>query len=136
MDDPTRRDNTTDMADATDAPAAAADATDTPAADVTDAADETTISWRVARPGTPVFGPTGDRIATLRDVSADENEDIFHGLVVDRGGAEPLILVPRDDVTAIEADRIDVALDADALAARPPYSTAGASASPLGGFDT
>jgi hypothetical protein len=123
MDQPTRRDIPTDATEAT-------------ATTGTPAADETTISWRVVRPGTPVFGPTGDRIATLRSVSADDNEDIFHGLVVDRGGAEPLVLVPRDDVTAIEPDRIDVALDADALAARPPYSSAGASASPPGGFDT
>jgi hypothetical protein len=98
--------------------------------------DDTTVSWRVARAGTPVFGPNGERVATLRDVSADRNEDIFHGLVVDRGGAEPLVLVPRDDVTAIEPERIDVALDADALASRPPYSSAGESASPPGGYDT
>jgi sporulation protein YlmC with PRC-barrel domain len=98
--------------------------------------DDTPISWRVARPGTPVFGSDGTLVGTLHEVAADDNEDIFHGLVVDRGGADPLVLVPRDDVSAIEDSRIDVSLDHDAAAGLEPYSTAGASDSPLGGLDT
>ena len=98
--------------------------------------DETTISWRVARPGTPIFGSDGGLVGTLHDVAADDNEDIFHGLVVDRGGADPLVLVPRDEVSAIEDDRIEVRLDREAAADLEPYSTAGASESPPGGYDS
>jgi sporulation protein YlmC with PRC-barrel domain len=101
-----------------------------------DASDDTRISWRVARPGTPVFGSDGGLVGTLHDVAADDNEDIFHGLVVDRGGADPLVLVPREDVTAIEDDRIEVTLDREAAAELEPWSTAGASDSPPGGLDT
>lgn len=98
--------------------------------------DDETISWRVARPGTPVFGSDGRLVGTLHEVAADDNEDIFHGLVVDRGGADPLVLVPRDDVSTIDDDRIDVALDHDEAAGLEPYSTAGASDSPPGGLDS
>jgi hypothetical protein len=98
--------------------------------------DDTTISWRVARPGTPVFGSDGALVGTLHEVAADDNQDIFHGLVVDLGGADPLVLVPREDVGAIEDDRIEVRLDREAAAGLEPYSTAGASDSPPGGFET
>lgn len=94
----------------------------------------TPVSWRVARPGTPVYGSDGGRVGTLSDVAADDNEDIFHGLVVDRGGADPLVLVPRDAVLTIAEDRIDVGLDGASVGELPPYSTAGASDSPPGGL--
>ncbi len=94
------------------------------------------VSWRAAKPGSEVFGPDGERVGTLREVAADDRSDIFHGLVVDRGGDDPLVLIGRDDVVSIGADRIDVALDRDAVVALDPWSDAGASAAPVGGLDT
>jgi sporulation protein YlmC with PRC-barrel domain len=97
---------------------------------------DTPVSWRAARPGTAIYGSDGSRLGTLRDVEADDNDDIFHGLVVDRGGADPLVLIPRDEVVAMTTDRIDVGVDGDAVRGLPPYSSAGASASPPGGLNT
>jgi hypothetical protein len=97
---------------------------------------QTTISWRVARPGTPIYGPAAERIGLLREVEADDNEDIIHGLLGDLGGPHPRVLVPRDDVTAIENDRIDVDLSRDEVRALPPFSSAGASDAPAGGLES
>jgi hypothetical protein len=102
----------------------------------TPATNEPPVSWRVAEPGTEIYASDGSRAGTLSSVAADDNEDIFHGLVLDRGGADPLVLIPRDAVTAIREDRIDVGLDPDAIARLEPYSTAGASDSPPGGLDS
>jgi sporulation protein YlmC with PRC-barrel domain len=96
---------------------------------------EAEISGGVARPGTPIYGADGARIGTLRQVAADGNEDIFHGLVVDRDRGS-LALVPRDAVVAIEPDEIAVSIDREAAEALPEWSDAGASASPPGGLDT
>jgi sporulation protein YlmC with PRC-barrel domain len=96
---------------------------------------EVEVSWRVAEAGTPVYGTDGVRIGTLREVAADGNEDIFHGLVVDRDGGS-LALVPRDAVVSIEPDAIQVSIDRPAAEALPEWSDAGASASPPGGLNT
>lgn len=99
------------------------------------AAPETEVSWRVAEPGTPIYAADGSRVGTLRQVAADENEDIFHGLVVDREQG-PAALVPRDAVVSIAPERIGVNLPPEAIDRLPEWSDAGASASPPGGFDT
>ncbi|HEY3522673.1 MAG TPA: PRC-barrel domain-containing protein [Candidatus Limnocylindrales bacterium] len=103
--------------------------------DLPPAEPETEVSWRVADPGTPIYASDGVRVGTLRQVAADDNEDIFHGLVIDRERG-PAALVPRDAVVAIESDRIEVGLDPGAVDRLPEWSDAGASAAPPGGMDT
>jgi len=40
------------------------------------------VSYLVTKDGTPVFDSSGDRAGEVAHVLADENDDVFHGLVV------------------------------------------------------
>lgn len=48
--------------------------------------DETPVAWTALRRQTPVVGADGSEIGTLEEVLGDQDDDIFHGLVVKRGG--------------------------------------------------
>ncbi|HYM84935.1 MAG TPA: hypothetical protein VEY67_12385 [Candidatus Dormibacteraeota bacterium] len=95
-----------------------------------DAVSPDPISWRAARPGTPVHATGGEEAGTLRAVEGDGAADIFHGLVVEVGGRE--VLVPADAVTTMTSERIDVAMSVDAVNSLDEWSDAGASAAPAG----
>jgi uncharacterized protein YrrD len=43
-------------------------------------------SYLVLADGTPVWDRSGDRVGTVEKVLADEQQDIFHGLIVNTGG--------------------------------------------------
>ncbi|MEV6851543.1 PRC-barrel domain-containing protein [Actinoplanes sp. NPDC051411] len=40
------------------------------------------VSYLVLKDGTPVFDSSGDRVGEVEHVLADEQEDVFHGLIV------------------------------------------------------
>jgi sporulation protein YlmC with PRC-barrel domain len=40
------------------------------------------VSYLVTKDGTPVFDSSGDRAGEVEHVLADEDEDVFHGLIV------------------------------------------------------
>jgi uncharacterized protein YrrD len=43
------------------------------------------VSYLVLAVGTPVSDRSGDRVGTVENVLADEQQDIFHGLIIDTG---------------------------------------------------
>ena len=43
------------------------------------------VSYLVLADGTPVWDRSGDRVGTVENVLADEQQDIFHGLIIDTG---------------------------------------------------
>jgi hypothetical protein len=40
------------------------------------------VAYLVLREGVPVYAPSGDTVGTVEHVLADENEDVFHGLLI------------------------------------------------------
>ena len=40
------------------------------------------VSWLLIEPGWTVYDAAGDKIGKVKEVLADEQSDIFHGLVV------------------------------------------------------
>jgi hypothetical protein len=40
------------------------------------------VAYLVLRAGVPVYAPSGDTVGTVEQVLADENEDVFHGVLI------------------------------------------------------
>jgi len=41
------------------------------------------VSWLLIEPGWTVYDAAGDKVGKVKEVLADQQADIFHGLVVD-----------------------------------------------------
>jgi uncharacterized protein YrrD len=55
------------------------------------------VSWLLIEPGWTVYDATGDKVGKVKEVLADTQADIFHGVLVDRGllGTEEEIVADR-----------------------------------------
>ena len=63
------------------------------------------VSWLMIEPGWAVYDAHGEKVGKVREVLADEQADIFHGVLVDRG-----LLGPAEEIVA---DRIAEIHDGD-----------------------
>lgn len=85
------------------------------------------VAWSYVTPGTDVVGPDGAKIGAVSEMLGTEDEGIFHGVAVDPAGSGPTRVVRADDVRLLTPARVEVALDAEGLAAaeehRPPEPT-------------
>ena len=76
-------------------------------------------SYLTLEPGVPVYSNDGDRLGKVEDVQADEEADVFHGLVIDVSampGAHRFVGAPAVDrihergvvlaLSASEAERL------------------------------
>jgi len=84
-------------------------------------AADTPIAWRAIVYGTPVVGPDGRRVGTIREVLGSDADDIFHGLRVRPDGQKRDVMVAADNVTSIAADAIMVGVDRSSVAALPDF---------------
>ena len=75
------------------------------------------ISYLVLEEGTPVLSRDGEEIGTVEHVLADEDADVFDGLVVDVGGGHRFADAPL--VEAIHERAVILALDGSEAAALP-----------------
>jgi uncharacterized protein YrrD len=55
------------------------------------------VSWLLIEPGWTVYDANGDKVGKVKQVLADEQADIFHGVLVERGllGDEEEIVADR-----------------------------------------
>ena len=55
------------------------------------------VSWLLIEPGWNVYDAKGDKVGKVKQVLADEQADIFHGVLVERGllGDEEEIVADR-----------------------------------------
>ena len=55
------------------------------------------VSWLLIEPGWTVVGAAGEKVGKVEEVLADEQADIFHGVLVERGllGADEEIVADR-----------------------------------------
>jgi hypothetical protein len=71
------------------------------------------ISYLVLQPGTEVYGVEGDRVGVVAHVLADEENDVFDGLVIDsRLGPGGLHFVDAPEVGEIREDMVTLTISA------------------------
>jgi hypothetical protein len=79
------------------------------------------VAWTYVEADTLVVGPSGEDLGRVAAMLGTEIEGIFHGVAVlpyDDGTAR---VVPADAVTRLTTSRIEIAWDAEQLAAAPVH---------------
>lgn len=82
---------------------------------------EDQVSWRACPYRAPVLDARGGQIGTSESLLGDEEEDIFHGIVVKHSGDHRLLEVPASSVTRITASHVETSLRDDDVARLQPY---------------
>lgn len=82
--------------------------------------DETPIAWTAMPRHAQVMAADGSQIGTAESVLGDEDEDIFHGLVVRRHDGQ-LVEVTAARVKKITANHVLTDLDPAEAGALTPY---------------
>jgi hypothetical protein len=85
------------------------------------------IAYEVLEEGIPVFASDGEQVGTVAHVVAAPEEDIFHGIVMDSGGAlgggalggGERRFVSADQVASLHERGVDLRIDAAAAAVLP-----------------
>jgi hypothetical protein len=83
--------------------------------------NETQVAWRAMPYRAPVVGPDGSEIGTAESLLGDEDEDIFHGIVVKREGDGKLVEIAAQQIKKITTNHIITDLGPDEVAALPAY---------------
>lgn len=83
--------------------------------------DETPVAWQAIPRHAPVFAADGTEIGTADSLLGDEDEDIFHGIVVRRGGDGEMVELPARRVLRMTTRRVVTDLAATDVPAPPPY---------------
>jgi hypothetical protein len=83
--------------------------------------DETVVAWRAMPYRAPVVAADGSEIGTAESLLGDEEEDIFHGIVVKRKTAGHPLEIPAARITKITTRHIVTDLSHDEIAALAPY---------------
>lgn len=75
--------------------------------------DHTPVSFRALQPGADVISADGERVGTVQHVLADEESDVFDGLVIDTElGPGGLRFVDAPDVGVLHADHVHLKVSA------------------------
>ena len=55
------------------------------------------VAWLLVEPGWTVYDANGDKYGKIKEVLADDQADLFHGVIVDRGllGDDEEVLAER-----------------------------------------
>ncbi len=72
------------------------------------------IAWLALQEGTPVLASDGSEVGRVTAVVADEQKDIFSGIVLRSGIFEADRLVPADLVGSITDEAVRLRIDAGA----------------------
>jgi len=83
--------------------------------------DETPVAWRAMPRHAPVVAGDGTEIGTADSLLADEDEDIFHGIVLKRKSDGDKVEVPARRITRITTRRVITDLGPSDAATLPPY---------------
>jgi hypothetical protein len=75
------------------------------------------IAYEVLEDGIPVFASGGEQVGTVAHVVAAPEEDIFHGIVMESGGAPRF--VAADQIASLHERGVDLRIDAAAAAVLP-----------------
>jgi hypothetical protein len=75
------------------------------------------VAWSYVEAETLVVGPNGDELGRVEAMLGTETEGIFHGVAVIPYADGTTRVVPADAVTLITSSKVEIAYDADELAA-------------------
>ncbi len=79
------------------------------------------VAWSYVEADTLVVGPNGDELGRVAAMLGTETEGIFHGIAVTPYHDGTTRVVPSDDVTRLTSSRVEIAYDAEQLAAAEEY---------------
>jgi len=79
------------------------------------------VAWSYVEADTLVVGPNGEELGRVAAMLGTEIEGIFHGVAVTPYEDGTTRVVPADAVTRLTSAKIEIAYDADQLAAAEEY---------------
>jgi hypothetical protein len=83
------------------------------------------VAWSYVEPDTLVVGSDGEELGRVAAMLGTETENIFHGVAVrPRGGDRPRT-VPADAVVRLTSSRVEIAWNAERLAAAEEFHPTG-----------
>lgn len=82
------------------------------------------VAWNYVEQGTEVVGPNGDKVGKVKEMLGTD-EGIFHGIAVNPDHGDGTRMVPSAQVTLLTPSRVQISLDADALAHAEEYRAPG-----------
>jgi len=83
--------------------------------------DETPVAWQAMPRHAPVVAGDGTEIGTADSLLADEDEDIFHGIVLKRKPDGDKVEIPARRITRITTRRVITDLGPSDAATLPAY---------------
>ena len=83
------------------------------------------VAWNYVEAETPVVGPNGEELGRVAAMLGTETEGIFHGVAVTAYGDGSVRVVPADAVTLLTSSKVQVAYDAEQLAAAEEHKQPG-----------
>jgi hypothetical protein len=79
------------------------------------------VAWSYVEADTLVVGTNGEELGRVAAMLGTETEGIFHGIAVTPYRDGTTRVVPADDVTRLTSSKVEIAYDADQLAAAEEY---------------
>jgi len=83
--------------------------------------DETSVAWIAMPYRAKVVAADGSEIGTAESLLGDENEDIFHGIVVKRREGGKLVEIPADLIKKITDKHVVTDVTGDQVSTLQPY---------------
>ncbi len=84
--------------------------------------DGAPIAWLALEEGTSVYSSDGEEVGRVRHVVADEQKDIFSGIVFRTGLLSDDRFVPADAVDAITEGSVRLTISSAEASALAPYA--------------
>ncbi len=79
------------------------------------------VAWSYVEADTLVVGANGEELGRVAAMLGTETEDIFHGIAVTPYRDGTTRVVPSDDVTRLTSSKVEIAYNAEQLAAAEEY---------------
>jgi hypothetical protein len=86
--------------------------------------DETAVAWIAMPYRATVVAADGSEIGTAESLLGDEQEDIFHGIVVKRREGGKLLEIPAARIKKITNKHVETDLTEDEISTLEPYREA------------
>ena len=83
--------------------------------------DETPVAWQAVPPNAPVVAADGSEIGIAESVLGDEEQDIFHGIVLRRSPDGEKVEVPARRIKKMTSRRVITDLGTGDVGSLPPY---------------
>jgi len=83
--------------------------------------DETPVAWQAVPAHAPVVGADGSEIGIAESVLGDEEQDIFHGIVLRRRPDGEKVELPARRIKKMTSRRVITDLGTGDVGSLPPY---------------